>query len=105
MEAEKAYKIELIKSQKWDLLSIGFGKPADNNEIVKDATDILEGLKITAGGELIKINGPASLPVAVVIAHAMAHRYKAVAVYDPKMGKYIVCIAHGGQYKIGDVIE
>jgi CRISPR-associated protein Csx3 len=58
-----------------------------------------------AGGEIVKINGPASLPVAMVIAHALGHLYGAIACFDPKMGKYVVCIAHGDIYRIGDLIK
>lgn len=89
-------------------LRIGFGIPAQNDKIVRDANAILEMLvkkEELKGGEIIKINGPATLPVAMVIAHALGHLYGAVACFDPKMGKYVVSIAHGGIYRVGDLIE
>jgi CRISPR-associated protein Csx3 len=58
-----------------------------------------------AGGEVIRVNGPASLPVAMVLAHKLAHLYQAVACFDPKLGKYVVAIAHGDKYAVGDLVE
>ena len=91
-----------------DILKIGFGDPAQNDVIVKDVekrlSEMIESGEI-AGGELIRINGPASLPVAMVIAHKLAHLYQAVACFDPKMSKYVVSIAHGNKYAIGDLVD
>ncbi len=89
-------------------LKIGFGRPAQNDEMVKDAEQRLEHLiKIgnITGGDIIKINGPASLPVAMVLAHKLGHLYQAIACYDPKLAKYVVTIAHGDVYSIGDLID
>lgn len=89
-------------------LKIGFGDPAQNDRIVKDAASRLDDLiqegRLT-GGELIRINGPASLPVAMVLAHGLCHLYQAVACYDPKLAKYVVATAHGDKYRIGDLID
>ena len=91
-----------------NVLSIGFAQPAQNDRIVKDAdtqmTALIQAGQIQ-GGEVIRINGPASLPVAMVLAHHLSHRYQAVAVYDPKLSKYIVSIAHGSKYTIGDMLD
>jgi len=54
---------------------------------------------------LLKINGPASLPVACVLTHKVAHLYGAIGVFDPKIGKYVVCITHNPAYKVGDLID
>jgi len=54
---------------------------------------------------MIKINGPASLPVAAVITHAVAHRYGVVAVFDPKLGRYVVAISHDETHRPGDLID
>jgi len=100
-----SYNIEI--NPEANLLTIGFGAPAQNNQLVKDADKALQELidnkKIT-GGEVIRINGPASLPVAMVIAHKLDHLYQAIAVFDPKLSKYVVSIAHGDQYAIGDLL-
>lgn len=89
-------------------LKIGFGEPAQNDQIVRDAKAKLYEMVndgTLAGGELIKLNGPASLPVAVAIAHAVAHLYETVAVFDPKLGKYVVSVSHGTEYTPGDLIN
>lgn len=92
-----------------DVLKINFGDPAQNDQIVQDAAARLEELStsgVLKGGTLLKINGPASIPVAFVIAHKVGHLYGAIAVYDPKLGgKYVVCITHNPAYKLGDIID
>jgi CRISPR-associated protein Csx3 len=102
------YKIDLQEN----VLKVGFGEPAQNDQIVKDAAARLDELietGVLSGGSLLKINGPASLPVTCVVAHKVAHLYGAVAVYDPKLeaekGKYVVVISHNPAYKLGDVIH
>ncbi len=102
----KFYKVELEDS---NVLRVGFGEPAQNDKICRDAARQLEELVSSgtlSGGPVIKINGPASLPVAVVIAHAVSHLYEAVAVFDPKLGgKYVVVVSHGTELKVGDLID
>jgi CRISPR-associated protein Csx3 len=91
-----------------DVLRVKFGEAAQNDAICRDAAARLEELVSSgelAGGPVIKINGPASLPVAVVIAHAVGHLYEAVAVFDPKLGKYVVATSHGSPLKVGDLID
>ncbi|WP_013324926.1 CRISPR-associated protein Csx3 [Gloeothece verrucosa] len=98
------YHIEL----EGDVLKIGFGTPAQNDQIVQDAAKRLQEMIQQGelkGGKILKINGPASLPVACVITHKVAHLYGAIAVYDPKLGKYVVCITHDPNYQLGDLIN
>jgi len=90
------------------VLTIGFGAPAQNDQIVKDAQAGLDSLISSGalgGGEVIRVNGPASLPVAMVLAHKLGHLYSAVACFDPKLSKYVVAIAHGDKYAVGDLID
>jgi CRISPR-associated protein Csx3 len=88
-----------------DLYCVGFGTPAQNDQIVKDAQSVLDRLIAgDTGGELALINGPASLPVACVLAHGLGHRYAAIGVFDPKMTGYIVAVSHGAGRAVGDVI-
>lgn len=97
-----------ISLEDGNVLKIGFGEPAQNDQIVKDAQMRLDEMvksEELAGGSLIKINGPASLPVAMVLAHALGHLYGAIACLDPKLSKYVVAIAHGGDYQVGDLVE
>lgn len=91
-----------------NLLMISFGESAQNDQIVKDAEKRLDEMIKTGqlkGGELMRINGPASLPVAMVIAHGLSHLYQALACYDPKLAKYVIAVAHGDKYRIGDLID
>lgn len=99
------YKITLEEGQ---ILRVGFGDPAQNDVICRDAARLLEEMVSSGeltGGPVIKINGPASLPVAAVIVHAVCHLYGTVAVFDPKLGKYVVAVSHGPQWKVGDLME
>ncbi len=87
-----------------DILRVSFGDPASNDVIVKDAVQGLKDLGLS-GGPILKINGPASLPVAVALAHGVTHLYGAVAVYDPKLGKYVVSVSHNPDFSVGDLID
>ena len=98
------YNIETLAD---DTLKIGFGDPAQNTEIVpfvKAKMDELVEAGAFAGTEVLKINGPASLPVAMTIAHAVAHLVQAVACFDPKLNGYVVAIAHGPEHSVGELI-
>lgn len=98
------YNIEL----EGNVLKVGFGEPAQNDQIVRDAAARLEQMSQSgelSGGPLLKINGPASLPVACVLTHKVCHIYGAVGVFDPKLGKYVIAITHNPTYKLGDLIE
>ncbi|MCC2693892.1 CRISPR-associated protein Csx3 [Nodularia sp. LEGE 04288] len=98
------YKIEFRD----DILRVSFGEPAQNDQIVKDAAARLEEMATSGeltGGQLLKINGPISIPVAFVLAHKLAHIYGAIGFFDPKLGKYVICITHNPSYKLGDLID
>lgn len=102
------YRVEVEKTAGVDLLRINFAEPAQNDQIVTAAywrlAELIEAGEI-AGGKMVKLNGPASLPVAVTIAHAVAHLYEVVAVFDPKLGKYVVSVSHTADYRPGDLID
>jgi CRISPR-associated protein Csx3 len=85
------------------LLKMAFGAPAQNDQIVKDAVAALEELKL-AGGELVLLNGPASLPVAAAVAHGVSHRYGSVACFDPKLAAYVVSVSHNPERPVGSLI-
>lgn len=102
--ANKFFKINLEGA----VLKVGFGEPAQNDQIVKDAVERLDEMvksKELAGGQVLKINGPASLPVAIAIAHAVAHLYEVIGVFDPKIGKYVVAVSHGSKHQPGDLVD
>lgn len=106
-----AYKIEIQD----DLLLVGFNPkiPANGDRIVRDAAALLDKMLASGtikGGPLLKIDGPASVPVCYAIAHKVSHLYGAIAVHDPKIGKkgyktYITVITHNPAYKLGELIE
>ena len=85
-------------------VGIGFGEPATNDRIVPDALRALEELGLQ-GGRGIKFNGAASLPVAMALAHAVAHRFGFVACRDPKLERYVVAISHDPAFRPGNLIE
>ncbi|HEX3642903.1 MAG TPA: CRISPR-associated protein Csx3 [Ktedonobacteraceae bacterium] len=53
----------------------------------------------------MRVNGPASLPCAFTIAHAVLHAYGAVAVWDPKLQKYVIAVVHNPEYQVGQLID
>lgn len=84
-------------------IKIGFGVPAQNPQILQDALQLLRQQQLK-GGKLIKFHGPCSVPVAMALAHEVAHLYGAVACYDPKMAGYIICISHDPEFTVGQFI-
>ena len=107
--ANTFYKVEksnvTVSDKSGYLFKVGFGDPAQNDAIVQDAQSRMLELETgESGGGVALVNGPASLPVAMVLAHHLAHRYDAVACFDPKISGYVVAICHGPTYSIGQVI-
>lgn len=100
------YKVEHIGD---GLIKVGFvpENPADNSVLVQEAHEASLKLKSDSAlhGKVIRINGAASLPVAMAIASNLAHIAPAVAAFDPKLGKYVVAISHSPQFKVGDLID
>lgn len=86
-----------------DTMHVGFGDPASNDDILREIVQTLGTLDLS-GGPLLRITGPASLPVAVAIAHKVTHLYGAIAVYDPKLQAYVVAVSHSPNYTVGDLI-
>ena len=98
------YNISIDSNAPATTLKIGFGSPAQNDQIVKDAVAGVKALNLQ-GGDVVRLNGPASLPVAIAIGHGVAHLFKAVACFDPKLGKYVVAVSHGPEYTVGQLID
>ncbi|SRR5579883_1664849 len=96
-----------------DVLKVGFGEPANGDQIVRDAAARLDELIESgelSGGPLIKINGRASVLVSQVLAHKLSHLYGAIAFFDPKIGdtgldRYVITISHNPKYKVGDTLD
>ena len=87
-----------------DVLKLSFGAPVSNDQIVRDAITAVKDLNLV-GGKIVKFNGPASLPVAMALAHEVGHKFGAVAAFDPKLGKYVVDISHDPDLKVGDLVD
>lgn len=65
-----------------------------------------------AGDALLKINSSVSVLIAFISAHKIGHLHGAlakfaagIAFFDPKLGKYVVCITHNPAYSLGDLID
>jgi len=85
-------------------IELSFGSPAANTQIVPDAIAALSQLHLK-GGRGIHFTGPASLPVAMALAHAVAHLYGYVACFDPKLQGYVVAISHDPDFRPGQLIK
>lgn len=94
------YNIQLEEN---NVLSISFGKDSGSNDEI--VLFVNENFPELPGGELLKITGPASLPVAFTIAHKVNHLYGAVAVFDPKLQAYVVAVSHSNSYYVGDLLH
>ena len=86
------------------------GCQAANDQIVKDAVTRLDAMTKAgdlSGGGLLKINGPASLLVAMVLGHKLSHLFEAIACFDPKLNKYVVVVSHSPNpnYAVGNLID
>lgn len=104
---ESAYTITRDDS---GVLRVGFGTPSGNDQIVKDAVarlDAMQNAGELSGGGLLKVNGPASLPVAMVLGHKLSHLFEAIACFDPKLNKYVVVISHSPNpdFAVGSLID
>lgn len=99
------FKVELAEEtpERMDL-SVGFVGEAGNERRVTDAVAAIKQLDLK-GGPLVRFNGPCSLPVAMALAHAVAHLYGAVAVFDPKLQRYVVSISHRPDLTVGTLLE
>ncbi|NIA10553.1 MAG: CRISPR-associated protein Csx3 [Nitrospiraceae bacterium] len=100
------YNINVDKDANGDtILRLSFGRDqANNDQIVRDVKKRLDELKLS-GGRLIKLNGAASLPVIVAIAHHVMHSFSYIGICDPKLNKYVIAVAHGPEYHVGDLID
>jgi CRISPR-associated protein Csx3 len=95
------YKITTSLEANHILLTGEFGAPADNDIIVRDAANAVQEALVTALAperppRRLLFTGRASLPVAFVVAHAVAHLFREIGVFDPKLSQYVIVISHGG---------
>jgi CRISPR-associated protein Csx3 len=104
-----------------DVLQVGFGETlARGDKIVRDVVVRLDAMIASGeipGGELIKINGRASVLVSQVLAYKLGQVYSAIpsvsfanAFFDPKQGekgldRYVITVSNNPKYKIGDILD
>jgi CRISPR-associated protein Csx3 len=97
-----------------DVLKVGFGATlATGDCIVRDAALLLDemiGSGELLGGELIKINGRASILVSQVLASKLGEIYSAIAFFDPKIGdkgldRYVVTVSKNPKYQVGETLD
>lgn len=86
------------------LLHGTFRETAQNDQIIPSGLEALAALPLT-GGKSIRFNGPCTVPLAMAIAHAVAHRYGYVACFDPKMQGYVVVISHHPDFRPGQLVD
>lgn len=88
------------------LIRVGFGdEVASNDEIIKEAQQKALAIVNELHGEVIRINGAASLPVAMMLCKTFSGVGKCVAGFDPKLQKYVVACSVNPAYKVGDLID
>lgn len=101
----KYYMLEPeISFSTFQVIKIGFGEPTTNANIVSEVASTAPEIAAKCHGKVVLFNGPASLPVALCLAHTFAHVTRSVGVYDPKIAGYIICISHDPAYSVGAVI-
>jgi CRISPR-associated protein Csx3 len=83
----------VINKKSDDLIEVQIDKLASGDQVVRDAKarldEMINGGEL-AGGKLLKIYGPMSIPVTYVMAHYLAHLYGAIALSDTRLGAYVV---------------
>jgi len=57
-----------------------------------------------AGGGVLCIDGRCSVAAAVTLTHFLSHLFAAIAVFDPKLDRYIVCVSHDASFTVGQLI-
>lgn len=101
----KYFKVEKLSETDGVVeVKVGFGEPAQMPQILPDAVAAVKSLKLT-GGKLLKFNGPCAVPVAMALAHEVAHLYAAVAFFVPMEAAYVVCISHDPELAIGQYVK
>ncbi len=87
------------------ILYVGFGEPANNDQIVKDAIAAVKAIKEELHSRVLRVNGAASMPVTFAISAEIGNVTKAIAVFDPKLKKYVVSVTRTPEHQIGDLID
>jgi CRISPR-associated protein Csx3 len=90
------------------ILDVGFGLPATNQEIVRDAYNnrINEMIKCNViDSNVVLINGPISTPVLGCITTQLKSIVPAIGIFDPKLQGYVIYYSVNNVYSVGDLID
>ena len=98
------YHVEQEQRPDGVLLKVSFGEPSSNDKIVSELHETLKSLEL-GGGRLCLISGPASLPVAACLVHAVAHLFAAVGLFDPKMQTFVIGVSHDPELPVGSLVD
>lgn len=101
---EVLFKLDLVRGVD-DLLNVGFTSVvATNCELVK-FVDQEKRRVFSPGSRLLKINGAISLCILANLLPDLAYLYNAIAIFDPKLGFYVVCRSDIPDFKVGDLLK
>lgn len=85
------------------------GGEFDGDLILKDAKIQLENLinsgQLPGGKKLLKINGRSTVLASFFIANKLAHKYSGIAVFDPKLDRYVTTISHSPHHQVGEILD
>lgn len=105
------YSMQLVG----DTLKVDFAKSDEDQAISADSDRLVRDLQFLvrqmiasgelAGGNLLKIHGPILVAVCYMLAHEVAHLYRAIAVSDPRLGAYVVVSSTAPEYPISSRID
>lgn len=102
--AERTYRIE----RRGSTIQVGTGRPGPGHELVRDAKAVLDELDARGelrGGGVIGVNGVITVAVSAVLAHRLAQRFAAVALFDAPSGTYTVVVSRDPRWRVGDVLH
>lgn len=99
--------IMLVYDHTQNLLTIILPQGKTTAELVKMLVEELKGLNAKSGfcGSLIKITGACPVILGFALSHHVSHLFGTVAVFEPKLNNFVVCISHSPAFKVGDIIE
>jgi len=97
--------LEYKKEEFHDEIAIEL-REAIEPETLRDinASEHFASLLKEAKGDLLVISGRAPIWLYAYLVHEFVHLYKAIAVYDPKIGGAVVVASHTSKFSPGEVI-
>lgn len=77
-----------------DVLKVELPAGRTQEELVREAEKEIDEMAEQLYGKNLKINGRITTGMSLMLGHKLAHICKTVSVFDPKEGKYVLCISH-----------